>query len=426
MTVIENEIDKYFNNEAEEAILTSVLLDQKVIVMVADSLKEEDFLRDKNKWVWRAMYDLYISHKSVDTISLADKMREQGTLNQSGGVDFINYLVLQYVPPNLIESSVKIVKKFSLKRKLKVASKKIEDLSEHDDIEKAYGDAIACLMELQENSKENKVWERFDRAELATERYAKLKDGNTDTIISFGLKCLDNEGGMQAGNNVVIAGPSGKGKTTFATQIALNVAKKHGHVLFVSLEMAVEENLDRDIARLSGRYIKEILRGNYSEQMYGEICSAIGELSEERITYFHPPIGTVPTIYTAARRKQIQDGLSLVVIDYMQLMKDSSGGVNMDERLTNISHEVKSMARELAVPVVLISQENRRSDAPILDRARGSGTISHDCSWFLYLERDEEKTKLTVAKQRQGGAEMEVELDFDWRKQAYRELIKEI
>ena len=413
-----------YNLEAEESVLGAILINPVAITYVADRLKVSHFFRDKNQMVYSACLKLYFDNKQVDELTINHELSERGQLKDIG-VAYATGLVAKIATMTGIEYYADIIIKLASRRALKLASKQIEDLANMEDTEKAYGQALSILMNIWEADKNTKAKNPKERAEYALNRYASLKEGDKNAVIGFGIKSLDSLGGMQAGNTVIIAGPSGKGKTTLATQIALYVAKNHGNVLFVSLEMSEDETIDRDVARLSEIYVKQIMKGNYDEQTWGSICDSIGPLSEENISYAFPSVATIPMIYIIARRMQIQSELAMVVIDYLQLVKDASSGRNMDESLTNISHDIKRMARELGVPVIALSQENRDRNAPILDRTRGSGTISHDASWVLYLERGDtepEVSKLTIAKQRQGGgANTEIPLVYDWKKQRYME-----
>lgn len=413
-----------YNLEAEESVLGAILADSQAITYVAERLKPHHFAREKNRWVYNACCKLYFENQRVDEVTVSHELAEEKRLDDLGGAAYLVGLVAKTPTTIGIEYHADIIIKLAFRRALKSASKQIEDLANVADTEKSYSEALSILMNIWESDKKTITRTPKERAEFAFDRYTGLKDGDKNAVVGFGIKSLDKYGGMQAGNSVIIAGPSGKGKTTLATQIALHVAKNHGPVLFVSLEMSEEETIDRDIARLTENYVLKIMRGNYDEQTWGAICDSIGPLSEENIAYSFPTIATIPMIYIIARRMQIQSGLAMVVIDYIQLLKDANGGKNMDESLTNISHDIKRMARELGVPVIALSQENRDRNAPILDRTRGSGTISHDASWVLYLERgdtESEVSKLTIAKQRQGGTNTEIELTFDWKRQRYTE-----
>jgi len=414
-----------YNIEVEEAVIGALLIDSDIITYIADSLKPHHFYHPIYKTIYESCCNLYFKGMRVDEITVGQDLAERKQLNEVGGLGALAGIVAKTPTTVGIEHYSEIIVQLALRRSLKLISKQIEDLSQVEDTEKAYGQALSLIMNIWQDNQANKIHHPKERADFAFDRYTRLKDGDKTAVLNFGIKGLDRYGGMQAGNIVIIAGPSGKGKTTLATQIALNVAKEYGPVLFVSLEMSNEETVDRDMARLTEEYILKVMQGHYDEQTWGSICDSIGPLSEERVSYAFPSLATIPMIFIMARRMQIQMGLAMVVIDYIQLVKDAHGGRNMDESLTNISHDMKHMARELGVPVIALSQENRDRNAPILDRTRGSGTISHDASWVLYLERDEDKSsersKLTIAKHRQGGAEEEIELSFDWRKQKYLE-----
>lgn len=418
--------------ETEEAVLGALLVDSSAIAMVAGSLKVGDFYREKNVWVYQACLTLYDRNEAVDQVTVAHELSRVGKLDPCGGAAYLSHLIAGCATSVHIEYYASILVRLASQRALLTASVQIEALADIEDVEKSFGDAVGILLQLKRESKKEYVMSPKEQAEYATERYSEKMYSTDESTIDFGLPCIDKLGGMDNGDIGIITGPPGEGKTTLAKQFADYISKRYGNALFVSLEMSKGQITDRDIARLTGEYIVKIRRGHYTEDTYNKICSVFGPLSEGKLYYYYPPVGTVPLIYAAARKLQIQHGLTLVVVDYIQLLNDTEGGRGENERLTNISRGIKSMARELEVPVLVVSRINRSKDGSNLDRTYGSGALSYDPDWSFLLEREKDESghytdlcNLTITKQRQGGIkDVEQKLIFDYKTQSFHEVTK--
>ncbi len=414
----------------EESVLGALLIDSEAITLVAGSLKPDDFYREKNVWVYEACCDIYNRNEPVDQITVAHELANSNRLDACGGAAYLSHLIASCATSVHIEYYADILKKLASRRALLKAAAQIEALVDEEDTDKAYGDAVGILLELKRDSKSDYVMTPQDQAEYAMERYAKKMNSVDDTTIPFGLKCLEPLGGMEGGDIVIIAGPTSEGKTTLARQITGFVAKNYGPVLFVSLEMSKGQLTDRDIARSTDEHIVKVRRGHYTEEFYDRICASYGVIAKSGVHYCYPPRGTVPRIYATARKTQLRYGLRLVVIDYIQLMRDIDGGRSMDEKFTNISQGVKEMARDLDVPIIAVSRLSRNKDQSNIDRNYGSGAFSYDPDWAFYLEREKDDTgkytdvnNLIITKMRQGGVkDAEQKLIFTSKSQSFSEM----
>jgi len=400
-----------FNHEAEEAVLGSLLVDSNAISLVANKLKISDFNREKHKWVYEACLNIYNRNEVVEQFSVTHELSSMGKLEYAGGAALLSGYIANCPTSVFIESYADIVIKFGARRALNTAGFLISKLSELEDVDKAYGDALGVLIDIKSKSKKDILMSPKEQADFADLRYAeKLKLG-TKALIPFGFASIDNKiGGMDRGDVVIVSGPPAEGKTSLTHQMGQYVSAVYGEVLFVSLEMSKEQITDRDVARLTKEPIKEIRKGGYPPELYDKITDAIGLISEGKMHYYYPSLGTTQQIYSMARRMQLQYELSLVVVDYIQLMNDSDGSRNENERLTNISRGIKMMAHELSVPVIAVSRINRIQGASNLDRTYGSGALSYDPDWSFLVEREKDENgdynnycNLIITKLRQGG-----------------------
>jgi len=386
-----------YSLEAEEAVLGSCLIDPEAIFQI--TLKPSDFYRDKNQWVFGAF------------LSLADKSEGQ-KLDAIGGSAYLSHLVANCATSVHIRHYAGIVKKHSLQRELFTAAMKIEEIATRGG---SVAEAINALMGIRDDS--DHVLTPKDMANLADTRYPALI--GQPSGIYWSLPFLDELGCLQRGQLCVIAGVTGHGKTTLAHQIA-----RTNKTLYVSIEMSPEDLLDREIARLSHRHIDQISRGSYSETVYDDIIKAQGRLAETDIHYFSRGNIGVDTVYAHARRLT---GLELVVVDYLQLMKwPKEAKTKMQAVADNIVNLKTHVARELDVPVIVISQLSRDVNAPLNYRLKESGEIENTADWIFYVQQvkdgEEKHTKILFGKRRQGGIPKVTEwpVEFDPIKQEYK------
>ena len=422
-----------FNYEAEEAILGSLLVDSNAISFIANRLKISDFHREKHKWVYEACLNIYNRNEIVEQVSVTHELSKMGKLEAAGGAYLLSGYIANCPTSAFIESYTDIVTKFGARRELASAGFMISKLSEIDDVDKAYGDALGILMDIKSHTKKDLLMSPKEQADFADLRYAEKRTLGTKALVPFGFSSIDDRlGGMDKGDVVVISGAPAEGKTSLTHQIGLYVSAVYGKVLFASLEMSKEQITDRDIARITKAPIRDIRKGNYDDDLYSKICDGIGIISEGNIYYYYPSLGTSQQIYSVARRLQANTDLTLIIIDYIQLMNDNEGSRNENERLTNISRSIKLMAHELNVPIIVVSRINRIKDASNLDRTYGSGALSYDPDWSFLVEREKDENgdysnycNLIITKLRQGGLkDYKLRLYYDEKLQRFGEITK--
>lgn len=412
-----------YSLEAEENVLGSLLVDGLAMADVIDIISHNDFYRDRNQCIFEVCQSLFSIGEAINQVTVTHELSRLKKLTDIDGASYLSGLIARCATSVHIESYARIVADFSIKRELLAASKKIEELVYTDDIEKAYGDALGVLLQIKMSSKKDTVIFPEDSAEYALDRYSKLYNQKEESLLSFGLPSLDKVGGMQGGEVIVVSGKTGHGKTTLAKQIYRNVMNKYGFVLYVSLEMPQPQDMDMNIARLTEKYVLEIQRGKYKDEFYGEISNATGKVSEERVCRYFPSTRTLPHIYAAARKVQAKVGLKLIVVDYIQLIEGARGGNLLEERMSNISRNLKYMAMDLNIPVIALSRMTRDKEADDINRLYGSGALEYDADWVLFMKSDIEKNTgtITISKHRMGGIKGEFEVNYDWRKQEYSE-----
>lgn len=423
-----------FDLETEEAVLGAILVDSNAISLVANRLKVSDFSREKHQWIYQACINLYNHNETVEQYTITHELSRVEKLNPIGGASELSGLIARCPTSVYIESHAEILIKLGARRALNVAGYQISKLSEVDDVEKAYGDALGILIDIKTHSKNDILMSPKDQADFADKRYAEKRQSQGKSLIPFGFSFLERIGGMDRGDVVVIAGPPGEGKTTLAHQIGLYVSSVRSEVLFVSLEMSRGQITDRDMSRITGIPLVVIRKGDYKPEIYDKICEATGVIAEGKMFYYFPSWGTSQQIYSVARRIQTQCDLSLIVVDYIQLMSDSEGNRNENERLTNISRAIKIMAHNLNVPIITVSRINRIQSASNLDRTYGSGSLSYDPDWSFLLEREKdtngeytEYCNMIITKLRQGGVkDVGQRLKYDETNQRFIEVEKDI
>jgi len=426
-------MSELFDLETEEAVLGALLVDSNAIALVASRLKVSDFSREKHQWIYQACIDLYNHNETVEQYTVTHELSRVEKLKPVGGASELSFLIAKCPSSVFIESHAEILIKLGARRALNIAGFQISKLSELDDTEKAYGDALGLLINIKTHSKNDILMSPKDQADYADKRYAEKRESKGKSLIPFGFNFLEEVGGMDKGDVVVIAGPAGEGKTTLAHQIGLYVSVVYGEVLFVSLEMSKGQVADRDMSRITEVPLTIIRKGGYEPEVYDKICNATGVISEGKMFYYYPSWGTAQQIYSVARRIQTQCDLSLVVVDYIQLMNDSEGNRNENERLTNISRAIKIMAHNLNIPIIAVSRINRTQGASNLDRTYGSGSLSYDPDWSFLLEREKDTNgiytdycNMIITKLRQGGLkDAGQRLRYDKVKQMFFEVAKD-
>ena len=384
--------------EAEQSVLGSILIDSQCITDVIGILRPEDFYLQQNREIYEAIYTMFNFSQTIDPVTVLDKMREMGVYHDNSR-DYI--LQLMQITPTAANVSryANIVRDKAMLRGLAQAA---------SDISETVYSQVGTPAEMLESA-EKKIYalrkgERGDSLEHIGTVLHKVFDRLTelrqsDSMIpgmSTGLQDLDTKiNGLNNSDLVLVAARPAMGKSAFALNLAVNVAKKYKKTVAVfNLEMSREQLALRLLASEGFLDMQKLSTGKLSEEEWGKLCMASSALSQTDIRIDDNPLVTVADINAKCRRL---DNLGLVVIDYLQLMTGSGYGKNSDNRVAligEISRSLKIMAKELNVPVVCLSQlsravEGRTDKRPILSDLRESGAIEQDADCVMFLYRDE-------------------------------------
>lgn len=409
--------------DAEKSFLGAVLITEDVLAAASDRLRPEDFYDKNHAAIYRAMVALYEHRRPVDTLTLHEELKKKDEFEMVGGAGYLAELT-NYVPTaaHAEEYASMIIEK-STRRKLIRISGDIAELGY--DEEKSADDLIArAETELFAVSDNNLKQDLVRLEDILSETFERLEElhQNRGSMrgVTTGWRDLDNmTAGLQRSDLVVLAARPAMGKTTLVTNLAYNVATKAKlPVLFFSLEMSRDQLVDRMLADASGVDSWNIRTGNLSDDDWGKLSHAMGEMADAPIFIDDQPGLTVNEMRTKARREAHNHPLGLVIVDYLQLMQASrsNGDGNRVQEVSEISRGLKLLARELNVPVVALSQlsrsvESRSPQIPQLSDLRESGSIEQDADIVMFIYREhyynpeterQNLTDLIIAKHRNG------------------------
>ena len=384
--------------EAEQAVLGSILIDSRCVADIIGILKPEDFFLDQNREIYETVYTMFNFSETIDPVTVLEKMRQLGVYHDNTR-DYVQQLMeITPTAANAVRYA-NIVKDKAMLRGLADASSDISEL--------VY-DQVGTPAEILESA-EKKIYalrkgDTGDSLEHIGVTLHKVFDTLTELSqsdsaipgLSTGLRDLDKKiNGLNKSDLFLIAARPAMGKTAFALNLALNVAKKYNKtVACFSLEMSREQLTMRLLANESFVELGKLLTGKLSDEEWTKLAMASASLSQTDLRVDDNPSITVAEINAKCRRL---DNLGLVVIDYLQLMQGSGYGKTSDNRVnvvSDISRSLKIMAKELNVPVICLSQlsrgpEGRTDKRPMLSDLRESGAIEQDADEVIFLYRDE-------------------------------------
>lgn len=388
------------NVEAEQALLGCILIDENVPVQVMSSLKKEDFYVDAHSNIFETMSLLYNSNKPVDFITVSDDLDKSGTLESVGGLEYLTTLT------NVVPSSVNyshyfnIVKRDSVMRKLISSGQKIiENAYESESQTDSLSLAEKLIFDIAQNEDRTSLEHISPALKEVIEKFDKIaKDGSVLRGIPTGFKDLDRvTNGLQNSDLILLAARPGVGKTSLAMNVVINAAvnEKKRCAIF-SLEMPKTQIAQRAVCSVASVSMGRALKGKLSVNEWKAIWAANAKLNESGLYIDDSSMNTPIDILSKCRRLKREGGLDLVMIDYLQLM--NSGGKAKDNRqqeISEITRYLKIAARELDVPIILLSQlsravETRKGDhRPVLSDLRESGSIEQDADIVMFIYKPE-------------------------------------
>jgi replicative DNA helicase len=400
------------NIEAEKSVLGSLMLDKDAVLKIADNLNSGDFYRGAHQIIYEAMIELYEAREPIDLLSLSNKLEEKKQLENVGGVTYLTTLVNTVPTASHVTHYADIVKKKRVLRSLISASDEIARLSydEKNDLEEILNNAEKSIFNISQKSTKQLFLPMKSALEEAFGRIDRLHKGEGALRgLSTGFKDLDNYlGGLQKSDLVILAARPSLGKTSLALNIAANVAiKEKVPIGIFSLEMSNDQMVDRLIATQAGIDLYKLRTGKLSSDGenndFFRIQEAMGVLSEAPIFIDDASSSNIMQMRTMARKLQMEHGLGLIVIDYLQLMQGTGRSDSRVEVVSEISRALKMLARELNIPILALSQlsratESRPDQIPRLSDLRESGSIEQDADTVLFIYREDRVKKETERK----------------------------
>lgn len=430
------------NIEAEQAVLGAMLIKKEAIVEVQEILQPEDFYRETHRLVYEAMIELSGNDEAVDLVTLTEQLRKSGMLEKIGGLPFLTQLANAVPTAANVTYHAKIVKEKAELRRLinaatEIAGAAYEDADSVENIMDAAEKKILSVAGSQNGgafeSMKSIVMRTFERINVLYESKGGL------TGLSCGFKDLDKlTSGLQKSDLILVAARPSMGKTAFTLNIASYVGLHGGKVAFFSLEMSKEQLMQRMLCAEGGIDATRLRTGQLDAKEWNRLVETADRLSRAPI-YIDDTAGiTVMELRSKARRLKAEQGLDLIIIDYLQLMqgRPSRNGDNRQQEISEISRSLKALARELDVPVIALSQlsrsvESRQVKKPMLSDLRESGSLEQDADIVMFLYREdyydkdtENKniTEIIIAKHRNGPVDS-IQLFFQKEYTKFRDLL---
>ncbi len=406
---------------AEQSVLGAILIDKDAMVDVAEFLRPEQFYKDSHGLIFAAMTALYESHEPIDVVTVTAQLKKDGKLKDAGGAPYVSDL-LNVVPTSAhAERYGRIIQEHFTKRQLVEAAAKItefafkEEGSAQQIVDRAEQEIFAISQAAMRRDFipiKDALAASFDRLDELHKRAGGLRG------VPTGFIDLDNKlAGMQDANLIILAARPGTGKTAMVLNIAQHVAVKEKiPVGIFSLEMSKEELVDRLLVSQADIDAWRLKTGKLSDDDFTRLSEAMGELAEAPLFIDDTPGLNIIEMRTKARRLQVEQGVKLLIVDYLQLADSGRHYDNRVQEVSIISQNLKNIARELRVPVLACSQlsravESRGTRVPELSDLRESGSIEQDADVVMFLYREDGDqttwgeqiaTKLRIAKHRNG------------------------
>ena len=432
------------NTEAEKSLIGSIFLDKEAFHKIVDTIRPETFYVRAHNLIYEHILKLHEKREPIDILTVSNSLNESKTLDEVGGVGYLTSLVNSVPTSAHIQTYAKIIERKKILRDLIDAAHEIVSIGhdEESSLEELLDQAEQRIFGISQRSVQQNfsavsgsLQEAFDRLDRLHKGDGALR-GHTSGFID-----IDNmTGGLQKSNLIILAARPSYGKTSLALDIARNASREVPVGIF-SLEMSKDDIIDRIISSEAGVSLWKMRTGRLSSDGDGsdfqKISMALDSLQHNKL-YIEDSSGlTILQMRAMARRLQAEHGLGLLVVDYLQLVTPTKNNDSPVQQIAEISRGLKSLARELNIPVLALSQlsravENRPDQRPRLSDLRDSGSIEQDADLVFFIHReDKHKTdsdkkniaEIIIAKHRNGPTG-QVELFFDGECAAFRNLAK--
>jgi len=387
---------------AEESVIGSLLIDDLGFSKIASILQPEHFYMEANRLVFEIAKDLFTRQQPINQITIAHELETIDKLESVGGRAYLAK-VINVVPTSLhIKHYANLVRRTATMRTLITAAEDISDIGfdNNPDIENALNRAEDIIYNIRSDQPSRDFVPLRETLTPYLESSSTDMSDNENQPINSGFNLLDDLlGGFQRSDMIVIAARPSVGKSMFALNVAINAATNNNNVAIFSLEMGREQIATRMLSTQGRINMHSLRMRRLSSSDENRLVDAIGRLSDLSIFIDDSPIQAVAEMRGKARRLQLEYGLDFIVIDYMQLVTTNKGNrdTNRAQEVSEISRQIKAMARDLRVPVIAISQlsraiEHRQSHRPLLSDLRESGSIEQDADVVMFIHREEKFT----------------------------------
>ncbi len=400
------------NIDAEQSVLGSLLIDRDAIIRVDSFLRPEDFYLPSNQVIFRAIKDLYQDRQPSDLVTLSDRLDHAGQLDQAGGTAYLASL-LTAVPTSVhVEYYARIVERDAALRRLISAGTDIVEIGFEDSIttEIALDRAEKLILQISQQRTTRDFVPLDEVLEGIFNRITPNGD-NRNAIVGVGTGYTDLDamtGGFQRSDLIILAARPSMGKTAFALGITHGAALLHGKSVGIfSMEMSAEQLAYRLLSTETGIDSHRLRLGQVDDHEWERLSRALGRLSEAKIFIDDTAGAGIMEVRSKARRLMSEQGLDMIVVDYLQLMSSNRRNENRVQEIAEISRGLKGLARELNIPVIALSQlsravETRSDHRPMLSDLRESGSIEQDADLVMFIYReekyDEETDKRGIAE----------------------------
>lgn len=410
------------DEDAEQAVLGSMLTDNDAVMTAVEVLKEDAFYREDNKIIYQAILNLYSKSEPIDIITLKDELESMGKFEQVGGFEYLASLPDKVPTTANVQKYIKIVEEKSVLRNLIKTANEIIELGYNptEDVEDIMDGAEKKIFDIMQ-SKNTKSYTPIK--DVLVESFTNLeklynqKQHVTGVPTQF-YDLDDKTAGLHGSELILVAARPAMGKTAFALNIATNAAlRANVPVAIFSLEMSKDQLVNRMLCSEAMVDSNKVRTGKLDEEDWTKLAEAIGPLSEAGVYIDDTPGISVMEIRTKCRKLKMEKNIGLVVIDYLQLISGSNKrNGSREQEISEISRSLKVLAKELNVPVIALSQlsravEQRDDHRPMLSDLRESGAIEQDADIVMFLYRDDYYNKesaekdiaeVIIAKQRGG------------------------
>ena len=389
------------NIEAERGVLGSIVIDPEAIVQVADFLTAEDFYRDAHRTIYTVIVQLYEQREAADFITICDELERRNKLEDVGGASYITSLINQVPTSGNVEYYGRIVERTAILRRLIHAAGEIAAIA-YDEVdadlalEKAE-QLIFSIGQRHAHSDFSLLRDLLDEFRIKLDQLHERRGAIVG--VPTGFTDLDRlTGGLQKSDLIILAARPAMGKTSMALSLAHNSAIKYQRSVAVfSLEMSKEQLVQRLLSMDAGVDQQRLRTGWIEDDDWDRISFSMGTLSEANIWIDDTAGISTVEMRSKARRLKAEHGIDMIIVDYLQLMQSSVGGKRNENRvqeISEISRNLKGLARELDMPVLALAQlsravESRQSKVPQLSDLRESGSIEQDADIVMFIYRED-------------------------------------